>query len=131
MSSRPAVAIVDYGMGNLFSVKQACEHVGMDASITADARVVAGASAVIGPGVGAFRDAMATLKRHDLVSVIRDTAASGKPLVGICLGMQLLMTESHEFGTHRGLNIIEGDVVRLDAVEQGRPLKVPHIGWSR
>ena len=97
-SFRPRVAIVDYDMGNLFSVKHACEHVGMDAAITADRHTILGADAVILPGIGAFGDAMETLRRRDLISVIKDVAASGKPLFGVCLGMQLLMTESREFG---------------------------------
>src|SRR3990172_8761912 len=126
------VAIVDYGIGNLFSVKHACEQAGIHASVTHSCSEILQASAVILPGVGAFGDAMETLGKLDLVSVLRDIAASGKPLVGICLGMQLLMTESHEFGWHRGLGIIEGEVVRLEeAVHGDRVLKVPHVGWNR
>jgi len=128
----PQVAIVDYGMGNLFSVKHACEQAGLGTSITASSKEILASSAVILPGVGAFGDAMETLQRLDLVSVLRDVAASGKPMLGICLGMQLLMTESHEFGRHRGLGIIEGEVVRLiESVDGTRRLKVPHIGWNR
>lgn len=126
------VAIVDYGMGNLFSVRHACEQVRLGASITASQKEILTASAVILPGVGAFGDAMATLERLGLVGVLRDFAASGRPMLGICLGMQLLMTESHEFGRHRGLGIIEGEVVRLrDSAEGDRRLKVPHVGWNR
>lgn len=137
MSDPPAaqVAIVDYGMGNLFSVKQACEHVGLRTAITASAGEIQAADAVILPGVGAFGDAMETLKKLDLVSVLVDLAASPKPLLGICLGMQLLMTESQEFGKHRGLGIVEGEVLRLEAGEAGetgsRTLKVPQVGWNR
>ena len=131
-SGRPRVAIVDYGMGNLFSVKHACEHVHMDAVITASKDEILNASAVVLPGVGAFGDAMATLRKQDLVSVLHDVVASGKPFVGICLGMQLLMTESHEFGSHRGLGFVEGEVLRLDDNLAGeRHLKVPHVGWNR
>lgn len=126
------VAIIDYGMGNLFSVQHACEHVGLRAVITSSKDAVLESDAVILPGVGAFGDAMATLRRRDLVSVLRDTASSGKPLVGICLGMQLLMSESEEFGHHEGLGIIQGDVVRLEpSVARGRALKVPQVGWNR
>jgi len=125
--TRKPVAIVDYGMGNLFSVKNACQYVGLEATITVDKKVILDAPAVIVPGVGAFGDAMEDLRRHDLVSVVREYAATGRPLVGICLGMQLLMTESYEFGLHRGLGLIEGDVVGLEA-EFG--CKVPNIGWS-
>ncbi|MFQ5801304.1 MAG: imidazole glycerol phosphate synthase subunit HisH [Candidatus Methylomirabilales bacterium] len=131
-ASWPKVAIVDYGMGNLFSVKHACEHVGLKASITASNLEILAADAVILPGVGAFGDAMKMLTRLDLERALLDFAASGKQLVGICLGMQLLMTESHEFGQHRGLGIIEGEVVRLEeSVDGVRRLKVPQVGWNR
>ena len=126
------VAIVDYGMGNLFSVKQACVRAGLQVVIASSPQELIAADAVILPGVGAFGDAMETLTRLDLVSSLRDIAASPKPLVGICLGMQLLMTESHEFGRHRGLGIIEGEVVSLEVgVEGPRVLKVPQVGWNR
>src|SRR5438874_2207153 len=108
-----SVAIVDYGLGNLFSVKQACQHAGLSARITARKHDILEADAVILPGVGAFGDAMAALKALDLVGPLREVAAADKVLVGICLGMQLLMTESYEFGEHRGLDIISGSVVRL------------------
>lgn len=125
------VAVVDYGMGNLFSVKHACERVGLKATITASSQAILAADAVILPGVGAFGEAMAALENLGLVNALREVAASGKPLVGICLGMQLLMTESYEFGHHRGLRIVEGDVVRLeDTADASRKLKVPQVGWN-
>lgn len=128
----PDVAIVDYGMGNLFSVKQACVQVGLVAEITSDPAFVRAAAGVILPGIGAFGDAMATLRREGLVEALREVAAAGRPLLGVCLGMQMLMTESHEFGRHEGLGLIPGDVVRLqDAAEGARKLKVPQIGWNR
>jgi glutamine amidotransferase len=131
LEQKPRVAIVDYGMGNLFSVRQACEHAGLDVTITAARDEILNADAVILPGIGAFGDAMATLSRLDLVGVLRDVAASGKALVGVCLGLQLLMTESFEFGRHKGLGIIEGQVVPFDnPVEAGRKLKVPQVGWN-
>jgi glutamine amidotransferase len=118
-------------MGNLFSVKRACEHAGLRAEITTDRRSISASPAVILPGIGAFGDAMGTLRRLDLVSVLRDVAASGTPLLGICLGLQLLMSESHEFGTHEGLNIIPGTVVRFEGPSEGdRRLKVPQVGWN-
>jgi len=130
--STPVVAILDHGLGNLFSVRQACAVVGLDAVITSDKAHILNADAVILPGVGAFSQAMETLYRLDLVSVLRDIADSGKPLIGICLGLQLLMSESHEFGCHQGLDIIQGPVRRIDGPkEEGRMLKVPHIGWNR
>jgi glutamine amidotransferase len=128
----PLVAIVDYGLGNLFSIEQACAFVGLNSIITNSKKDILAADAVILPGVGAYGDAMLTLHRLDLVSVLCDIAESPKPLVGICLGLQLLMTESYEFGHHRGLGIIEGQVVRFDAPkEKDRMLKVPQIGWNR
>jgi glutamine amidotransferase len=123
----PAVAIVDYGLGNLYSVQRACEHAGLAAAVTNDRRAIEAAAAVILPGVGAFGDAMAQLRRLDLIRLLRDLAQSPTPLVGICLGLQLLMDESEEFGRHEGLGIIAGDVVRLDAAG----VKVPQVGWNR
>jgi glutamine amidotransferase len=131
-SLNPRVAIVDYGMGNVFSVMCACACAGLRAFITSDRHHLQEADGVILPGVGAFKDAMESLIERDLVSPLKDVAASGRPLFGICLGMQLLMTESLEFGCHRGLNVIEGQAVRLRGGRQEeRLLKVPHIGWSR
>jgi imidazole glycerol-phosphate synthase subunit HisH len=128
----PVVAIVDYGLGNLFSVKQACTFVGLKSIITNSKEDILDADAVILPGVGAYGDAMLTLHRLDLVNVLCDIAESQKPLVGICLGQQLLLTESYEFGRHKGLGIIEGQVVRFDAPKEGeRMLKVPQIGWNQ
>lgn len=119
-------------MGNLFSVKQACEYVGLTAVITSSRQDIGRSAALILPGVGAFGDAMDTLARLDLVEVLRDVAASPKPLLGICLGMQLLMSESSEFGKHSGLGIIEGEVVPLqNSVEGTSTLKVPQVGWNR
>ena len=126
------VAIVDFGLGNLFSVAQACRAAGLQATITHDRHVIEQADAVILPGVGAFGDAMDTLRRRDLVGVLRDTPSRGVPLIGICLGVQLLMTESREFGRHAGLNVIAGEVVPLGRPqEEGRTLKVPQVGWNR
>ncbi len=125
-------AIVDYGMGNLYSVLHACKSTGIEAEITSDAQRVRDAHAVILPGVGAFGDAMREIDRRGLLPAIQSSAASGKPFMGICLGMQLMMSESHEFGQHQGLDLIAGSVVRFDAprAEDGTELKVPHVGWS-
>lgn len=126
--ARLATAIVDYGMGNLFSVRQACLRVGLDARLTQSGADVLAADLVIIPGVGAFGEAMRTLAGLDLVGPIRDAAAAGTPLVGVCLGMQLLMDESDEFGSHSGLGLIRGNVSRLTG--GGGRIKVPHIGWN-
>lgn len=126
------MAIVDYGMGNLFSVMQACEYVGLMPVITSSKQEIERSEAIILPGIGAFGDAMDTLARLDLVEVLLDAAASPKPLLGICLGMQLLMSESSEFGKHMGLGIIEGEVAPLQMATEGpRQLKVPQVGWNR
>ncbi len=131
MLDKPRVAIVDHGLGNLYNVQRACARVGLNATVTAEKKELIASDAVILPGVGAFGDAMATLRRLDLVAVLRDVAASPKPLVGLCLGVQLLMSESYEFGSHQGLGIIEGTVTRLDSPREGeRQLKVPQIGWN-
>jgi glutamine amidotransferase len=125
------VAIVDCRMGNLFSVRLACESAGLDAVITSDAAVIRSANGIILPGVGAFGDAMASLTDSGLATVLKECVARGTPLMGICLGIQLLMTESHEFGVHRGLGLIEGGVERLrEGEEGGRRAKVPHVGWN-
>jgi glutamine amidotransferase len=122
------IAIIDYGMGNLRSVSKAFEAVGHQAVVTRDARVIGNASHVVLPGVGAFGDCMANIEQYGLVEPIRTAIQSGKPFLGICLGLQLLFTESEEFGPHRGLDIIAGKVRRF---EGGQGLKVPHMGWNQ
>lgn len=126
------VAIVDFGMGNLFSVQQACRIVGIDGEITSHWKAVSKADAVILPGVGAFGTAMQRLKELDLIKPLIDVAQSNRPLLGICLGMQLLMTQSHEFGLYEGLDILPGEVVRFSSpTKPERTFKVPHTGWSQ
>ena len=100
------IAIIDYGMGNLRSVQKAFETVGHQAVVTRDRQAIADASHVVLPGVGAFADCMANLEQYGLVEPIRKTVASGKPFLGICLGLQLLFTESEEFGVHKGLGLL-------------------------
>ena len=131
--SSPNVAIVDYGLGNLFSVKQACEHVGINAVITGAGDQLTTADAIVLPGVGAFGDAMRALHERDLLDPLHRVIAAGKPLLGICLGMQLLMTQSDEFGTNPGLGVIEGTVRRFGPADgaNGAALKVPQVGWNR
>ncbi len=119
------IAIIDYGMGNLHSVSKAVERLGCEARVTSDPREILAADGAILPGVGAFGDAMANLRETGLVDTVKEYAASGKPFLGICLGMQLLFTESEEHGTHRGLDLLPGRVVRF----QG-DYKVPHMGWN-
>jgi len=128
----PKVAIVDYALGNLFSIKNACERVGLGPVITSSKDEILHADGVLLPGMGAYGEAMQTLDRLDLVSVLRDYAASGRPLIGICLGIQLLLTESYEFGNHKGLGIIKGAVIPLDHPREGNhDLKIPQVGWNQ
>jgi glutamine amidotransferase len=129
---RPQIAIIDYGMGNLFSVQRACEEVGLKPVIASDKSVIMDSAALILPGVGAFGDAMDNLKKRDLISSIKKFIESGKLFMGICLGMQLLMSGSEEFGSHEGLNIISGKVVRFPpSGKTGQKIKVPQVGWNQ
>jgi len=126
------VAIIDYGLGNLFSIQKACEQVGLPAIITSNKAEIMRAAGLILPGVGAFGDAMRALKRLDLTNPIQEFVQTDKPVLGICLGLQLLFTESSEFGNHLGLDIIEGEVLRLPNDQHpGALLKVPQVGWNR
>lgn len=125
------VVVVDYGLGNLFSLERALKRVGTVPQITSDPQAIADSPAVIIPGVGAFGDGMRRLRELGLVEPIQDSAREGKPVFGICLGMQLLFDESEEFGRHEGLGLVAGKVVRLlDRHPEGSRVKVPHIGWN-
>jgi glutamine amidotransferase len=123
-----SLVIVDYGMANLRSVQKAFEKVGHAATITGDPNRVAEADKVVLPGVGAFRDAIARLREAELAGPISEHVRGGKPFLGICLGLQLLFTTSHEDGEHRGLDLFPGAVVRFPDVPG---LKVPHMGWNQ
>jgi glutamine amidotransferase len=123
----PTITIVDYQLGNLFSVRKACDILGCPASLSSEARDITSADALILPGVGAFGQAMENLHRLDLVEPLIDHVAAGKPLFGICLGLQLLFETSEEFGTPKGLGILRGSVRRLPVTES----PVPQIGWNR
>ena len=124
-------AIIDYGMGNLFSVARACEIVGITPDVTNDRKEIQKSDLVILPGVGAYAGAMARLRSLGLIDTLKGLATDGKPFIGICLGMQLMMRESEEFGIHEGLGLFPGKVVRLAGTENGKPLKVPTVGWNR
>jgi glutamine amidotransferase len=124
------IAIIDYDMGNLKSVHKAFESVGHRATVTRDPKVIADASHVVLPGVGAFGDCMRNLERYGLVGPVLGALRAGKPFLGICLGFQLLFSESEEFGTHRGLGVIPGRVVRFASGGSAIPMKVPHMGWN-
>jgi imidazole glycerol-phosphate synthase subunit HisH len=126
------VAIVDYEAGNLFSVQQACKTVGLDPIITNNPEEVINADAIVLPGVGAFGDAMNNLRRLDLIHPLREFVLCYKPFLGICLGMQLLFSESEEFGYNKGLNFIEGTVKKFPSINKDNELiKVPQIGWNQ
>lgn len=123
------VAIIDYQLSNLFSVKHAFNYLGIEAEITADKSIIENSDAAILPGVGAFGDAIQNLKNLGLIEVIYKFISSGKPFMGVCLGMQLLFTTSEEFGIHKGLNIIKGKVIKFTSKK--KQIKVPQIGWNQ
>lgn len=124
------VAIINYGVGNLFSLKSSFAFIGEEAVVTADESVLRKADRLILPGVGAFADARAKLRESGLDSVVRELAAEGKPLLGICLGMQMLFDKSMEYGEHEGLGLVSGTVEPIKPVIPSE-YKVPHIGWNR
>lgn len=132
-SVKPRVAIVDIGIGNLMSIEQAFLHATCDCIVTRDHKKIMDADAVVLPGVGAFGDAMKALNKYDLVSPLKEIACSSKYLIGICLGMQLLFTESNEFGASKGLNVIEGEVVKFPTRRNSERYlaKVPQVGWNK
>ena len=123
------VAIVDYGVGNLFSLRSSLEAIGAEVVVTSDAQVLAQADQIILPGVGAFEDAARKLRESGLADVLRTLAAKGKPLMGICLGMQMLFDKSYEYGEHEGLGLIPGSVKPIADVIPAE-YKIPHIGWN-
>lgn len=124
------LAIIDYGVGNLFSLQSAVNYLNVDAKLTKDISEIKNASHIILPGVGAFKDAAQKLFNSGLVPVIKEAAQNGTPILGICLGMQLLFDESHEYGVHKGLGLIEGTVLPLDKSIENQNLKIPHMGWN-
>ena len=123
------IAIVDYGVGNLFSLKASLAAIGADAVVTADPQTLCAADKIILPGVGAFEDAARKLRESGLADLTRKLAASGKPLMGICLGMQMLFEKSYEYGEHSGLGLIHGSVKPIRDVIPA-DYKIPHIGWN-
>ena len=123
------IAIVDYGVGNLFSLKCSFEAIGAEICVTSDADTIKAADKIILPGVGAFEDAAAKLRQSGLDEVIISEAKNGKPLLGICLGMQMLFDKSYEYGEHKGLGLIPGTVKPIKGAIP-EDLKIPHIGWN-
>ena len=123
------IAIVDYGVGNLFSLQSSFKKISADAVVTADEKVLNNAEKIILPGVGAFADATEKLSKSGLGEALKKQVATGKYVMGICLGMQLLFEKSFEYGQHEGLGLIKGNIVPMQGYIDGR-LKVPHIGWN-
>ena len=123
------IAIIDYGVGNLFSLASSLASLGFDAVVTGDSAVIRKADRLILPGVGAFGDAADKLRETGLDDLIRDEVKKGKELLGICLGMQLLFEKSYEYGVHAGLGLLKGEVVPLEGMIDPT-LKIPHIGWN-
>ena len=128
------IAIIDYGMGNLRSVQKGFEAVGAEAIVTSDSQKILSAKSVVLPGVGAFKDCMTNLEKLDLIDTVHQSVKSGKPFLGICLGLQLLFNQSEEFGQVNGLGILPGKVVGFKDAQpkpgSGEPLKIPHMGWN-
>ncbi|MCL2580302.1 MAG: imidazole glycerol phosphate synthase subunit HisH [Oscillospiraceae bacterium] len=124
------IAIVDYGVGNLFSLRCSLEYIGQECLVTGDPIELDRADAVILPGVGAFEDAANKLRNKGLDVVLKELAGRGKPLLGICLGMQLLFEQSREYGVHRGLGLLEGEIVPLLEDVDDPACRIPQIGWN-
>ncbi len=123
-----SITIVDYGVGNLQSLKKAFAHVGADARVSEDAEEIRNAHAVVLPGVGSFEAGMRGLRLRGLIEAVKEFARSGKSLLGICLGAQLLLDRGHEFGVHEGLAVMEGEVVRFPPLSGNE--KIPQVGWN-
>ena len=123
------IAIIDYGVGNLFSLRSSFAAIGEEATVTCDPAVIRSADRLILPGVGAFGDAAAKLRQSGMADLVKEQAKLGKPIMGICLGMQLLFDKSYEYGEHEGLGLIKGSVRPIaDVIDP--TLKIPHIGWN-
>lgn len=125
------VVIVDFHLGNLFSVKHACDFIGIDAEISSDPAKINTADALILPGVGAFGDAMKSLHELGLIDPILKSIDSGKPFFGICLGMQLLFDESEEFGNNKGLGVIKGQILKFPSTHLSKQMLIPQIAWNK
>ena len=123
------IAVVDYGVGNLFSIKSSFARIGADAVVTADKKIIQNADRIMLPGVGAYEEAARKLRESGMADLLRDEVKKGKYLMGICLGMQLLFEKSFEYGEHEGLGILQGQVVPMKGYVD-KHLKVPHIGWN-
>ena len=128
---RKNIVIVDYGLGNLFSIEQACKHLGYSTTLSKDPDIILGASNLILPGVGSFEIAMKQLNTFNLIETLTTFVKTGKPIMGVCLGMQLLFDESNEFGNHSGLGFIKGKVIKFPNIVNNIKIRIPHIGWNK
>lgn len=124
------VVIVDYGLGNLFSIEQACKYLGYSTTLSSKPDIILRASNIILPGVGSFEVAMRQLYKYNLIETLQNFVKTGKPIMGVCLGMQLLFNESNEFGKHNGLGFIEGSVIKFPEMINNQKIRIPHIGWN-
>lgn len=124
------IAVIDYGVGNLFSLTASLKYLGAETVVTNKKAEIIAADRIILPGVGAFEDAIAKLRATGLVDTIIEETSKGKPLLGICLGMQLLFEKSYEYGEHQGLGLIPGEIASIQEDLHDKTLKVPHIGWN-
>lgn len=127
---KPAVTVIDYGIGNLLSVCRALEHCGAEPILSSSATAITSAERLILPGVGAFKDGMLGLQERGLIEPIRQYCATDRPFLGICLGMQMMMGSSEEFGHHEGLGLVPGTVTAIPGISAGVSRKIPHIGWN-
>jgi glutamine amidotransferase len=123
------IAIIDYGVGNLFSLCSSFQRIGAQAVVTSDPEVIAAADKLVLPGVGAFGDAIGKLSAMGLDTLVKEQASEGKPILGICLGMQMLFEKSYEYGEHEGLGLLKGSVIPMEG-KIPQNLKIPHIGWN-
>ena len=125
------IAVIDYGVGNLFSLLSSLNYVGLDTKLTNDVEEIKSAKGIILPGVGAFRDAVSNLEKYGLKDILIDEAKNGKPFLGICLGMQMLFEKSYEYGEFEGLGLINGSVEEIKKhIPENSDLKIPHMGWN-
>ena len=124
------IAVIDYGVGNLFSLKSSLDYIGLENIFTNSESEIRKADALILPGVGAFRDAIDILNKTGLGTIVKEEAENGKKILGICLGMQLLFDKSYEYGEYKGLGLINGDIVSMKDNLKNKKLKVPHMGWN-
>lgn len=125
------IAIMDYGIGNLGSVKNALDHLGLDNVITSDKNIILSADKIILPGVGAFSDAINTFRSYGFDKVIDEAFKKNTPILGICVGMQMLFERDYEYGTHKGLGILKGEIIRFNDLNNGVKYKIPHMGWNQ